>query len=367
MISPSTLQRMQADQGRAYREAVETVEARLGAPLPRFRGVEFCFAGYQKPGDLGQGPYYRRFPGLTAKPYWQRSEWPSECRAILTRLEDEYPALRDEFEARIPRARSAFSSQTTGYFGVVDQWLSYPLVTETGEPVPEAFAAFPRLSALLAELVELKFLCKTYFALMKPGVHLPEHCGGQNVALRMHFALRIPSGDAALRVGGIEQRWEDGKQVFFDDTFVHEAWNRTNRDRYILLMRIMHPELSPLERAAHFLIEEAFRGSATFLAMKAEVQAMETESARAQTAGVVLSSTAPSKSSPWVLGPPPRRSSFSSSTPAWQMPPAMGAPLYALRRSRWVTFSSPFTATGGVPVQRGASLVAPARKMTSRG
>ncbi len=279
MTSPATIQRMQDVQARAYQEAVLAVEARLGVELPRFRGVEFCVVGYRKPDDLGQAPYYRRFPGLTAKPYWYRREWPSDVRAVLHRFESEFPALRDEFEAGVAGARRTFRGQTTGYFGVADRWLSYTLVNETGDLVPAAAAAFPGFAALLAELIALHVPCKTFFALMRPGVHLAEHCGGQNIALRMHLALRIPPGDLALRVGGIERRWENGKQVFFDDTFVHEAWNRTDQDRYVLLMRILHPELSPVERAAYFLVEEAFRGSATYLAMKAEILAAKAERA----------------------------------------------------------------------------------------
>src|ERR1700722_20265015 len=279
--SPATVQRMQDVQARAYQEAVLAVEARLGGEIPRFRGVELCVAGYQKPEGLGQAPYYRRFPGLTAKPYWYRREWPSDVRAVLHRFESEFPALRDEFEAGVAGARSTFRGQTTGYFGVADRWLSYTLVNETGDLVHAAAAAFPRMAAVLAELVALHVPCKTCFALMRPGVHLAEHCGGQNIALRMHLAPRSPPGDLALRVGGIERRWENGKQVFFDDTFVHEAWNRTDQDRYVLLMRILHPELSPVERAAYFLIEEAYRGSATYLAMKAEILAAKAERPKA--------------------------------------------------------------------------------------
>jgi Aspartyl/Asparaginyl beta-hydroxylase len=363
MSSPTTHQRMQAEQARAYLAAVEAVEARLGASLPRFRGVQFCLADYTKPADLGQAPYYRRFPGLTAKPYWDRSEWPSESRAILARLEESHEALRAEFEAGIPRARGAFRGQSTGYHGVADRWLSYPLVKETGEPVPEAFAVFPRLARLLEELVSLEFPCKTYFALMKPGAHLTEHCGGQNIQLRMHFALRIPPGDTALRVGGIERHWENGKSLFFDDTFVHEAWNRTDQDRYILLMRLLHPELSPLERAAYFLIEEEFRGSETLRAMEAEIVATKAaESARARS--VVLSSLVPSPTSSWALDPQLRSSPFVSIGRAGQsgghaggdpqtpgsfprqraLSPMISAQLYAVPRPRWVTFSSPFSA-----------------------
>ncbi len=334
MTSPSTFKRMQADQARAYLAAVTAVEARLGVALPRFRDVKFCLADYQKPADLGQAPYYRLFPGLTAKPYWDAADWPAECRAILAQFEENHPALLAEFEAGIPRAREAFRGQSTGYFGVADRWLSYALVEETGEPVPEAFAAFPRLARILAALVEHKLPCKTYFALMRPGVHLPEHCGGHNIALRMHFALRIPPGDTGIRVQGIDRRWEDGKCLYFDDTFVHEAWNRTEEDRYILLMRLLHPELSPLERGAYFLIEEEFRRSEIFVAMKEEILAAKAVAARS----VTLSSTAPSPTSPWVLEPHPRTSPFlASAGPATTRGTTRGATTGAFPQPRWVS------------------------------
>ena len=365
MSSLSTRHRMQADQARAYRAAVEVVEARLGASLPRFRGVEFCLADYQKPADLGQAPYYRRSPGLTAKPYWEASEWPAECSSILARFEENQAALRAEFEASLPGTRGGFRGQSTGYFGIADRWLSYALVLETGAPVLEAFAAFPRLAGLLAELVELKLPCKTYFALMKPSVHLAEHCGGQNIALRMHFALRIPAGDTAIRVGGVERRWENGKSIFFDDTFVHEAWNRTDQDRYIVLMRLLHPELTPLERAAYYLVEAEFRGSATFRAQEAEILA--TKAAEAERAKrLALSSLVPSPTSSWVLDPRQRTSPFLSRAgsgaprPAWnvsrvgapesptasfplQRPasPMLSEQLYPVPRPQWVTLESP--------------------------
>jgi hypothetical protein len=50
---------------------------------------------------------------------------------------------------------------------------------------------------------------------------------------------------------------------------VHEAWNRTGQDRYVLLMRLLHPELSPVERTAHFLIEERFTATETFRQLEA--------------------------------------------------------------------------------------------------
>ena len=78
-----------------------------------------------------------------------------------------------------------------------------------------------------------------------------------------------------MRVGGIECHWQNGKTLFFDDTFVHEAWNRTSQDRYILLMRILHPELSAEERAAYLAADEQFMAAPIFKkleALKARMQ-----------------------------------------------------------------------------------------------
>jgi len=32
--------------------------------------------------------------------------------------------------------------------------------------------------------------------------------------------------------------------VFFDDTFEHHVWNRTNQERVVLLFDVWHPELA---------------------------------------------------------------------------------------------------------------------------
>jgi len=38
--------------------------------------------------------------------------------------------------------------------------------------------------------------------------------------------------------------------LIFDDSFEHEAWNKSNETRVILLFEIWRPEISPDERAA---------------------------------------------------------------------------------------------------------------------
>ncbi|MBT9314061.1 aspartyl/asparaginyl beta-hydroxylase domain-containing protein [Leptothoe spongobia] len=263
------LQALKQAAERDYIASVAEVETSLDAELTRFRNVAFTFTSLPTSSpltnqDLGQKPYFRLFPNLTAKPYWATSDFPDHISSLLTSLESQFHLLSSEFEQGLQTVQDSFDGTATGYFGTNANWRSYNLVTEEGQVIPEALARFPKIGEILTELASQNFLCKTYFALMSPGLHLPPHCGGQNACLRMHWGLRIPTGDLGIRVANIKRIWENGKCLGFDDTFVHEAWNHTDCDRYIMLMRIMHPELSSIERQAYFEIENKFTQTDTY-------------------------------------------------------------------------------------------------------
>jgi aspartate beta-hydroxylase len=57
--------------------------------------------------------------------------------------------------------------------------------------------------------------------------------------------------DCALNLVGVgEHAWQEGRLVTFDDTFQHEAWNRSAQPRMILLMDCWNPHLTAVERLA---------------------------------------------------------------------------------------------------------------------
>jgi len=53
-----------------------------------------------------------------------------------------------------------------------------------------------------------------------------------------------------LRVGAETRHWRRGETLIFDDSFEHEAWNRGNDTRVVLLFEIWRPEITADERAA---------------------------------------------------------------------------------------------------------------------
>ena len=60
-----------------------------------------------------------------------------------------------------------------------------------------------------------------------------------------------------MRVGAETRAWREGEALIFDDSIEHEAWNRSNRTRVILLFEIWRPELSDDERASLTALFEA--------------------------------------------------------------------------------------------------------------
>ena len=81
------------------------------------------------------------------------------------------------------------------------------------------------------------------FSRLAPGAHIVPHCGYEGYSgyvLRLHLALDVPPG-CAIRVGTETRSWQEGKCLVFDDSFEHEAWNRGDRTRTVLLCDFLNP------------------------------------------------------------------------------------------------------------------------------
>lgn len=87
------------------------------------------------------------------------------------------------------------------------------------------------------------------FSVFTPGTHLLPHRGVTNTRAVAHLPLIVPS-DCALVVGGEVHEWRRGEVVVFDDTYEHEAWNRSRQTRVVLIMDVWNPHLTEVERSA---------------------------------------------------------------------------------------------------------------------
>jgi aspartyl/asparaginyl beta-hydroxylase (cupin superfamily) len=54
--------------------------------------------------------------------------------------------------------------------------------------------------------------------------------------MRIHLGLSIPDGDCCLTVNGVAKKWKEGELLMFDDSYKHEAWNKADETRVVLLV-----------------------------------------------------------------------------------------------------------------------------------
>jgi len=74
------------------------------------------------------------------------------------------------------------------------------------------------------------------FSLLEPNTHVLPHRGFTDLLLRSHLGVQIPTGDTALVVNDVENTWQNGQFLIFDDSLTHEAWNKTEEQRVVLMI-----------------------------------------------------------------------------------------------------------------------------------
>jgi aspartate beta-hydroxylase len=243
-----------------FRGAIEPLRARYGgAGLTR---VERCLAIYFSEEaanipDPRQKPKFLFFPDISSQPYYPRRHFP-----WLEALEAGTDAVRDELRAVLAQGQplEAFLGpapapagqcmlQATGAGEAA--WDAY-FFYRHGERYDAHCAQCPQTTALLDALPLVRIrdhAPETLFSVLTPGSHILPHTGVTNTRLVTHLPLIVPP-DCAIRVAGEEHVWREGHCVTFDDTYEHEAWNRSEQTRVVLILDSWHPDLSELERAA---------------------------------------------------------------------------------------------------------------------
>jgi aspartate beta-hydroxylase len=245
-------------------EVVESLAARYGREsLGR---VEKCLRIYlgdeaAKRPDPRQQPSFLYFPDIPASPYLERELFP-----WIARLETATGAIRDELSRLLPSAQGRERVFTTDelereHLRGTDEapsWNGYYFYrhgvrrAENCESWPATAAAIDRLPLSRVRDHGPEVL----FSVFTPGTHLLPHRGVTNTRVVGHLPLIVP-GDCALMVGGEVHAWKEGEVVVFDDTYEHEAWNRSRSTRVILIFDVWNPHLTETEQAAVADIVEA--------------------------------------------------------------------------------------------------------------
>lgn len=101
-----------------------------------------------------------------------------------------------------------------------------------GEKIEELCKLCPRTTEIIEEIPGL---VTAGFSSLAPGTHITPHVGYTSQVLRCHLGLITPE-NCAIRVGEETRSWLPGSCFVFDDTLEHEAWNRGDSNRIVLLL-----------------------------------------------------------------------------------------------------------------------------------
>ena len=116
-----------------------------------------------------------------------------------------------------------------------------------GTFLPSAELSCPKTVALLQGLPEVN---AAMFAFLPAGSQLMPHRDPYAGSLRYHLGLITPNNDLCqIIVDGESYGWRDGEAILFDETYLHWAKNKTDRDRLILLCDVSRPLRSRIAAA----------------------------------------------------------------------------------------------------------------------
>lgn len=209
--------------------------------------------------DPRQRPKFLYFPGIPSRTFYPRGRFPAhaqleaavdvireELRTVLSHAQDDLvPFLgTNSSEAVAAHLQGSSAAREAAW----DAFFFY----RHGVRHDMQCARCPRTSAVLDSMPLVRVrdhAPETLYSLLRPGTHILPHHGVTNTRLVTHLPLIVPS-DCALRVGGETHVWEEGRCITFDDTFEHEAWNHSERDRVVLILDSWNPDLSEAEQAA---------------------------------------------------------------------------------------------------------------------
>ncbi|WP_158601368.1 aspartyl/asparaginyl beta-hydroxylase domain-containing protein [Marinomonas rhizomae] len=110
-------------------------------------------------------------------------------------------------------------------------------------------------------LSKIKNINGAMFAYMPENSELTRHLDPVACSLRYHLGLETPnSNDCFINVDGQQYAWQDGKDLLFDETYLHFVKNNTDQSRLILMCDFDRP-VNPLGKAINFCYKILMRAS----------------------------------------------------------------------------------------------------------
>ena len=189
------------------------------------------------------------YPGLPQQPFFERAAfgWAGALEAATDAIRAEMLALAEDFAPYVagdpsrprPVANPLLDDPNWGAFYL---W-------KAGEPAAGASSCLQTMESLdRAPMPRIEGQApNVLFSRLKPETHIRPHHGLLNTRLICHLPL-VVTEQCGIRVGDETREWREGELMIFDDSFEHEAWNRGQGTRTVLIFEIWRPELDEAER-----------------------------------------------------------------------------------------------------------------------
>ena len=165
----------------------------------------------------------------------------TESIAELSILKDNWEVIRDEAMnlSKEGQIKAADGLNDAGFNSFFRQgWTRYYLKWY-GNPLPSALKACPKTIEILKQTPSVK---AAMFASLPSGGVLNPHRDPFAGSLRYHLGIATPNDDDCyILVDGQKLSWRDGEGVLFDETYIHEAHNKTDQNRIILFCDVTRP------------------------------------------------------------------------------------------------------------------------------
>lgn len=243
---------------RFYERALSPLRQQFGAS--ELKRLDACLSMHigQAPlqlEDVRQQPTFLYFPGLPTAPYFpsRNLSWRAPLEACTADIRAELLTLLPSEAGReaVFHSSALAAENLKAASEAPPAWNGYYFYRH-GQARADNRTACPKTAAALDALPLARIpghAPEVLFSVFSPGTHLLPHRGVSNVRLVGHLPLIVPP-DCALRVAGETHAWRPGEVVVFDDTYEHEAWNRSDQTRVVLIFDLWNPYLTEAERLA---------------------------------------------------------------------------------------------------------------------
>lgn len=237
---------------RQIREWLEPLQQQFGVgAMQRVSKAMLMYSG-ELPleiADSRQAPSFFYVPDLPVSPVFDRKLLP-----FAEQYEAAYADIKAEM-LQVFHSENAFKPFSQHEDDVLTQggnWNAF-FFYRHGIRFDDNHQACPKTSAALAKLPLVHIADhapETCFSLMTANTHILPHRGVTNSRVVLHLGLTIPDNCRLNLCDITELSWQEGNTFAFDDTYLHEAWNKSSENRVVLLTDIWNPHLTQVEQVA---------------------------------------------------------------------------------------------------------------------